>query len=236
MLRREKLYAKLSKCEFFKTSIEFLGHVCSPDGIRPDPKNLEAIAAWPPLKTVTEVQSFLSLANFYRRFIRGFSHIATPLTALTKKGAPFAWTDPEEKAFQALKTALTSAPVLLTPDPRLPYTIFTDASDYAVGGILCQDQGTGFQPLAFESTKLNAAQLNYAVHEKEMYAIIHCYTSGVTTLKAPPPKSSPTTPLSVTCTPNLRSLAAKQDGWNSCPASTSPSSIAPERHHRCGRP
>ena len=175
VLRQEKLYAKASKCEFFESKTEFLGHIISDQGILPDPKKLQAIEEWPAPKTVTEIQSFLGLANFYRRFIRNFSHIAAPLTSLTKKDHPYNWTSVEETAFQDLKTALISAPVLAAPDPDLPYVVITDASDFAVGGVLCQDFGNGLQPIAFESHKLQAAQLNYAVHEKEMLAIVHCY-------------------------------------------------------------
>jgi hypothetical protein len=176
VLREHKLYAKASKCEFFKSSIEFLGHIAASDGIRPDPSKLTAIAEWPAPKNTTEVLSFHGLANFYRRFVRNFSDIAAPLTSLVKKDRPFVWGPTEEAAFCALKTALLSAPVLATPDPALPYTVITDASDFAVGGVLCQDQGHGLQPISFESCKLGPAQLNYPVHEKEMFAIIHCFT------------------------------------------------------------
>ena len=175
-LRKHKLYANASKCALFQTEIEFLGHVVAADGVRPDPSKLSAIAEWPTPRNPTEVLSFHGLANFYRRFIRNFSAIAAPLTALVKKDVPYVWGDAEETAFRNLKAALLASPVLTTPDPSLPYTVITDASDFAVGGVLCQDQGQGLQPVTFESCKLNAAQLNYPVHEKEMFAIIHCFT------------------------------------------------------------
>ena len=175
-LREHKLYANASKCALFQTKIEFLGHVVSHDGIRPDPSKLSAIAEWPAPSNPTEVLSFHGLANFYRRFIRNFSGIAAPLTSLVKKTTPFVWGTTEETAFRTLKAALLAAPVLATPDPILPYTVITDASDFAVGGVLCQDQGHGLQPIAFESCKLGPAQLNYPVHEKEMFAVVHCYT------------------------------------------------------------
>ena len=173
VLRREKLYAKASKCELFRPETEFLGHIVSADGIRPDPKKLRAIDEWPHPKNVNDIQSFHGLANYYRRFIRSFSRIAAPLTSLIKKTQSFLWTPVEEQAFSDLKAALVSAPVLVPPNPDKPYTVITDASDFAVGGVLCQDHGNGLQPVAFESCKLNPAQQNYAVHEKEMYAIIH---------------------------------------------------------------
>ena len=175
ILRREKYYANGKKCDFFKPEVDFLGFLVSKNGVRCDPAKLQAIRDWPSPKTVRDVQSFLGFANWLRRFIKDFSKIASPLTALTRKSQPFAWGPLEEQAFQDLKTALTSAPTLLSPDPNLPYTVLTDASDFAIGGVLCQDQGSGLQPIAFESAKLKDAQLNYAVHEKEMFAMIYCY-------------------------------------------------------------
>jgi hypothetical protein len=114
-----------------------LGHVVAADGVRPDPSKLSAIAEWPTPRNPTEVLSFHGLANFYRRFIRNFSAIAAPLTALVKKDVPYVWGDAEETAFRNLKAALLASPVLTTPDPSLPYTVITDASDFAVGGVLC---------------------------------------------------------------------------------------------------
>lgn len=175
LLREHKLYANRKKCNLFQRETDFLGHVVSAEGIKPDPRKLAAIRDWPTPKNATEVLSFHGLCNFYRRFVRNFSGIASPLTALTKKGQPFHWSDAEETAFCTLKTALLTTPILTPPDPGLPYTVITDASSFAVGGVLCQDQGHGLQPIAFESCKLNAAQLNYAVHEKEMLAVVHCY-------------------------------------------------------------
>ena len=103
-LREQKLYAKLSKCEFWLDHVMFLGHVVIKDGIFVDPQKIEAVVNWPRPTNVTEVRSFLGLAGYYRRFVKDFSKIALPLTQLTQKGISFDWTDQRESAFQELKT------------------------------------------------------------------------------------------------------------------------------------
>ncbi|CAI7797407.1 unnamed protein product [Closterium sp. NIES-53] len=172
-LRQHRLYAKLSKCTFVCSSIGFLGHVISTKGIAMDPAKVQCLADWPAPHTVAELQSFIGLAKYYRKFIFNFSHICAPLTDLFRQGAVFQWGLPQQTAFTAIKSALTSAPVLTVADPSRPYFIWTDASDVAVGAILCQDHGHGMQPLAFESRKLQPAERNYATHDQELLAIVH---------------------------------------------------------------
>lgn len=172
-LRDNKLYAKASKCEFYKASVEFLGHVVDADGMRPDPKKVAAVQEWPRPTTVSELRSFLGLASYYRRFVEGFSRLTAPLTELLRKNTPYVWGPRQEDAFVATKSALTSAPVLALPDPARPFTVNCDASDYAIGAVLMQDNGNGLQPLAYESRKFNAAERNYPVHDREMLAIVH---------------------------------------------------------------
>ena len=176
ILRKNKLYAKSSKCEFFRTEVEFLGHRISSEGIHVMQDKVRAIEEWPIPKSVKDVQSFLGLAGYYRKFIKGFSAIAGPLSELTRKEndkyIAFKWTDREQQAFESLQRALSSAPVLIIPDPNLPYVVRTDASNYAVGGTLSQDHGKGLQPVAFFSKKLSPAERNYPVHEQEQLAII----------------------------------------------------------------
>ena len=116
ILRRNQLYAKFTKCEFWLEKVHFLGHVVSREGISVDPAKIEAVSAWAAPKNVTEIRSFLGLAGYYRRFVEGFSKIAAPLTALTKKERKFDWTPKCEENFQELKRRLTSAPVLIIPD------------------------------------------------------------------------------------------------------------------------
>src|SRR3954462_4413005 len=173
LLRKHQLYGKTTKCEFFKTTVEYLGHVISVQGITTDPKKVETIKAWPAPTNLKELQSFLGMCNYYRRFVPHYSAVATPLTDLTHKDVPYTWTDRTEKAFQELKALMSQTPVLCIPDPTLPFTVTTDASDFALGGVLTQDQGHGPQPVAFISRKMNPAERNYAAHEKEMLAIIH---------------------------------------------------------------
>ncbi|CAI7854072.1 unnamed protein product, partial [Closterium sp. NIES-54] len=172
-LCHHRLYAKLSKCTFARSSIGFLDHVISSKGIAMDPAKVQCLADWPAPRTVAELQSFIGLAKYYRKFVFKFSHICAPLTDLFREGATFQWGRPQQTAFNSIKSALTSAPVLTVADPSRPYFIWTDASDVAVGAILCQDHGHGMQPLAFESRKLQPAERNYATHDRELLAIVH---------------------------------------------------------------
>ena len=170
-LREHKLYIQSKKCSFYQTQIKFLGHEVSAKGISTDPSKIQAMVDFPRPPTLKALRSFLGMANFYRRFIPRFSHIAQPLTELQKDNRVFLWTEVRERAFNELKSKLTTAPVLRLPDEQLPYIIHTDASDVAVGAVLMQDDGSGPRPLAFYSRKLNTAERNYSVMEKEMYAV-----------------------------------------------------------------
>lgn len=174
LLRENRLFAKMSKCEFFKTSLGFLGHIISGAGIRPDPAKIQAIQDWPVPTNTTEVRSFHGLASYYRKFIRGFSAIAAPLTALTGSRSAFAWSPAAQDAFEALKLALTSPPVLQPfRDTSDPLRVTTDASDVAVGAELSQFVDGAWHPVAFESRKLTPAECNYPVHERELLAVVN---------------------------------------------------------------
>src|ERR1700682_375681 len=131
-LRENKLYAKLSKCEFYSKEISFLGHVINEHGIKMEPSKVDAVSKWPQPKNVHDIRSFLGLAGYYRRFVKDFSKIASPLTELLHKSKKFQWTDEQEQAFHTLKVAVSTAPVLIVPDPKLAYTVLTDASGYAI--------------------------------------------------------------------------------------------------------
>jgi hypothetical protein len=176
-LAKAKLYAKESKCEFFKTEVEFLGHHVGRDGVRMMDDKVEAVAAWPAPKNVRDVRAFLGTAGYYRKFIKDFSRIAAPITELTKESVRFEWTASHQQAFITLKQAMQSAPVLALPDPTLPFVVHTDASGFAVGAVLMQDQGKGLQPIAFLSKKMLPAETRYPVHEQELLAIIHALSS-----------------------------------------------------------
>ena len=169
-LREHQLYVKMEKCEFAQTEIKFLGHLISKSLIRMDGAKVAAIRDWPAPTKVTELRSFLGLANYYRRFIKGYSKIAYPLTDLLKKEKKWEWDAECQAAFQKLKDAITSEPVLRLPDLELSFEVDMDASDKALGGVLVQEG----HPVAFESKKLCAAEQRYSTHEKEMTAVIHC--------------------------------------------------------------
>nr|XP_018624073.1 uncharacterized mitochondrial protein AtMg00860-like [Nicotiana tomentosiformis] len=128
-----KLYAKLSKCEFWLDTIVFLGHVVSSEGVKVYPKKIEVVQSWPRSFTAIEIRSFLGLAEYYRCFVEGFSSIAASLTRLTQKGALFWWSNECEESFQKLKTTLTITPVLILPSGSGSYTIYYDASRVGMG-------------------------------------------------------------------------------------------------------
>jgi transposase InsO family protein len=172
LLRENKLYAKQSKCEFFKKSISFLGHVVGENGISMEEDKVEAIRKWPIPSNVTAVRAFLGLAGYYRRFVKDFSKISLPLTNLLRTEVKFQWTEQQQQSFSQLKQAITSAPVLAIADDSLPYVVSTDASGFAIGATLSQDQGNGLRPIGFLSHKMNEHEIHYPVHEQELLAII----------------------------------------------------------------
>jgi len=173
VLREQKLYAKESKCEFFKTEVEFLGHIVGRDGVRMMEDKVKAVAEWPEPKNVRDVRAFLGTTGYYRKFIKDFSRISSPLSELTKESVKFSWGPDQQKAFRRLKRAMQEGPVLALPDPNLPFVVHTDASGFATGAVLQQDQGKGLQPIAFMSKKMLDAETRYPVHEQELLAIIN---------------------------------------------------------------
>ncbi|GKD26953.1 putative reverse transcriptase domain-containing protein [Tanacetum coccineum] len=138
LLKKEKLYAKFSKCEFWLREVQFLGHVINGNGIHVDPSKIEAVKNWKAPRTLTEVRSFLGLAGYYRRFIENFSKIAKSLTILTQKSKTFNWGEEQEYAFQTLKDKLCNAPVLALPDGSEDFVVYCDASEIGVGCVLMQ--------------------------------------------------------------------------------------------------
>ncbi|WP_366144398.1 reverse transcriptase domain-containing protein, partial [Giesbergeria sp.] len=184
-LRKHRLYAKLKKCEFNRAELKFLGHIVGRDGVAPDPSKLAVIRDWPVPKSLKELRGFLGLANYFRRFIPHYSTIASPLTALTAEAAAAAytwhnWAEPELRAFNRLKQALTSAPVLALPDRNAVFEVHSDASLVGTGAVLMQ----GGRVVAFTSYKFNAAERRYATGEQELLGLIHalrewrCYLEG----------------------------------------------------------
>ena len=170
VLREHQLYVKREKCVFAQKRIPFLGHIVGEGRIWMDSAKISAIQEWETPKRVTEVRSFLGLANYYRRFIQGYSCITTPLTDLLKKERAWEWSPKCQEAFDTLKHTVIREPVLKLPDFSMPYEVHTDASDFAIGGVLMQEG----HPIAFESRKLKDAERRYTVQEKEMTAVVHC--------------------------------------------------------------
>jgi transposase InsO family protein len=183
-LREHRLYAKLSKCELFQSSLLYLGHRISASGIGVEDRKIRAIRNWVRPRTLVNLQSFLGLCNYYRRFVMNFSQIAAPLTDLTKSNVPYEWGKRQESAFTQLKESLMSAPILRCADSSIPFQVQADASETGLGAILQQKDKNGIRPVAYMSRKLNAAEQNYPPHERELLAVVdalrewRCYLMG----------------------------------------------------------
>ncbi|WVZ97104.1 hypothetical protein U9M48_042662 [Paspalum notatum var. saurae] len=163
-LREHKLYAKFSKCAFWLKEVSFLGHILSEKGVAVDPSKVESVLNWKQPET-----SFLSLAGYYRRFIKDFSKTAKPMTSLTKKNAKYSWSPNCEEAFQSLKRSLTTAPVLAQPDVMKPFDVYSDASGNGLGCVLMQEGGV----VAYTSRQLRKHEANYPTHDLELAAVVH---------------------------------------------------------------
>lgn len=168
LLEQHQLHLKMSKCSFAQKQLTYLGHVISAQGVATDEKNTMAVRNWPTPTTVREVRGFLGLAGYYRWFVRNFGIISRPLTNLLKKNTVFVWTKETDAAFQHLKSALCSAPVLALPRFDRPFELETDASDFGIGVVLMQDG----HPLAFFSKHLQPKQRGLSTYEKEFMAIL----------------------------------------------------------------
>jgi hypothetical protein len=172
-LREKDLPVKLSKCEFHKHRIAFLGYIVSENGLAPDPEKIKAIEEWPEPTDVKDVQAFLGLANYYRKFVGHYSGIAGALTELTKKDKKFDFDGDCIKAFNELKRRLTSAPILTIFDPEFESLLETDASDGAIAACLKQKGTDGkMRVIAYYSRKMTGPELNYDIHDKELLAVV----------------------------------------------------------------
>ncbi|XP_036150748.1 uncharacterized protein LOC118648534 [Monomorium pharaonis] len=172
-LRQANLKLQPDKCEFLRKEVTYLGHVINENGVKPDPKKIEAVMHFPHPKNTKNIREFLGLAGYYRRFIPNFSCVAKPLTNLLKKDEPFAWQQAQEIAFTTLRKQLCSEPLLQHPDFTKPFILTTDASGYAIGGILSQGDIGRDLPIAYTSRLLNTAEQNYSTIEKELLAIVY---------------------------------------------------------------
>ena len=167
-LREKKLYAMLSKCDFWLKEASFLGHIVSVEGIRVDPTKIEVVVNWKVPRNVTEVRSFLGLAGFYRRFVRSFFVITSPLTKLLRKGIKFEWIDKCQNSFEQFKGMLFEAPVLTQPTSGKEYTLYSDASGIGLRCVLMQDG----KVVAYASRQLKSHEQNYSTHDLELAAVV----------------------------------------------------------------
>ncbi|GKC96067.1 putative reverse transcriptase domain-containing protein [Tanacetum coccineum] len=168
LLKKEELYAKFSKCEFWLSKVQFLGHVIDSEGIHVDPAKIESIRDWASPKTPTEIRQFLGLAGYYRRFIESFSKIAKPVTKLTQKNVKFDWSEKAEAAFQLLKHKLCSTSILALPEGSKNFVVYCDASRKGLGTVLMQRE----KVIAYASCQLKIHEKNYTIRDLELRAVV----------------------------------------------------------------
>ncbi|GJX66868.1 putative reverse transcriptase domain-containing protein [Tanacetum coccineum] len=168
LLKKEELYAKFSKCEFWIPKVQFLGYVIDSEGIHVDPAKIESIKDWASPKLPTEICHFLGLAGYYRRFIEGFLKIAKPMTKLTQKKVKFVWGDKQEAAFQLLKQRLCSAPILALPEGSEDFITYCDASIKGLGDVLMQKE----KVIAYASRQPKIHEKNFTTHDLELGAVV----------------------------------------------------------------
>ncbi|GAU44853.1 hypothetical protein TSUD_112270 [Trifolium subterraneum] len=166
LLHQHQFFVKLAKCSFGQTEVSYLGHVVSKGSVAPDPAKVQAIQDWPSPSNVKELRGFLGLSGFYRKFIKNYAGIAQPLTALLRKDS-FNWTDGAQTAFDELKRAMVTAPILSLPDFSSPFVIQTDASGYAMGAVLIQQR----HHLAYFSKVFCSRMMNASTYIHELHAI-----------------------------------------------------------------
>ena len=171
-LQNANLKIKLKKCFFLRKACTFLGHTITADGVKVTDDKVKSIMSFKQPKDVKSLRSFLGLAGFYRKFVKGFSKIAAPLTDLLKKDVIFEWKQEQEDAFQCLKNKLTTAPILAFPDFNKQFYLQTDASGIGLGSALMQKYGNSFKVIGYHSRKFNKAELNYNITEKEALSVI----------------------------------------------------------------
>ena len=180
LLHQHQYYVKPKKCDFLKTEVKFLGHIISQDGLKVDPDKINTVKQWQAPKDKSSIRSLLGFGNYFRKFIYHYSDMVLPLTELTQAKVPTTWTPSCQQAFNNLKNAIIHAPVLKHPELGHPFQLICDASNYASGAILVQDD----HPCAFASKKFSPAECNYTTEDRELLAIIHalklfrCYLDG----------------------------------------------------------
>ena len=170
-LHENQLAIAPNKCEWHRSRVNFLRYIISPEGMEMEQEKIRTVVEWEAPDSVKGVQSFLGFANFYRRFIEGYSKLTRPLTDLTKRSEKFFWLDECGCTFEELKQLFTSAPILRHYDPELPCIIECDAPDFAMSAVLLQEFEGHLHPVAFHSRKMNKYEINFEMHDKELLAI-----------------------------------------------------------------
>ncbi|GJZ48755.1 putative reverse transcriptase domain-containing protein [Tanacetum coccineum] len=168
LLRKEKLYVKFSKCEFWLQEVHFLGHMVNHNGIHMDPSKIEAVKSWKAPTTPSEVRLFLGLAGYYKRFIENLSTIVKPLTSLTQKNQKYEWGENQEEAFQTLKDKLCNAPILSLPNKVEDFMVYCDASNQGLGCALMQRD----KVIAYASRQLKSHEKSYTTHNLELGIVV----------------------------------------------------------------
>ena len=172
-LRSANFRIQTEKCQFAIDKVEYLGHIVTSEGVRPDPSTVTAIQNYPRPGTIKEVRSFVGLASYYRRHVPNFAKLVQPITSLTRKDKRFEWSNDQEESFQKIKEILSTEPLLIYPDFSQPFILTCDASNTAVGAILSQERDGDEQPVAYCSRQLNSAERNYNCTERELLAVIY---------------------------------------------------------------
>ncbi|GJW17817.1 putative reverse transcriptase domain-containing protein [Tanacetum coccineum] len=168
LLKKEEMYAKFSKCEFWIPKVQFLSHVIDSQGIHVDPAKIKSIRDWASPKTPTEISQFIGLADYYQRFIEGFLKVAKPITKLTEKKVAFEWGDKQEEAFHTLKNKLCSTPILALPQRAEKFIVYCNASHKGLGAILMKNE----KVIAYASRQLKIHKKNYTTHDLELGAVV----------------------------------------------------------------
>ena len=174
-LEKNDLFVKPEKYVWKVREVGFLGVIIGEDRVRMEKEKVQGVVKWPVPKSVKDVQKFLGLANYYRRFVKDFAKIAKPLHEMRRKENKWSWGERQQKAFEELKERFITEPVLVTLDLDKKMRVKADASDFAMGEVLsikCEDEK--WRPVAYISKSLNEAERNYEIHDKEILAIIQC--------------------------------------------------------------
>jgi len=173
ILQEHDLYPKPKKYQFAKQRLSYLGYIISPNQVQIDPIKLKGISDWSAPSTVKETRKFLEFCNFYRKFIKDYAKITSPINQLVKKNMKFIWTEKAQKVFNKLKKKFEEKPILITPNPTKPFKIFANTSNYATGAVLTQKDDNRVQhPCFFYSKSLSLVEKWYHTSEQEFLAII----------------------------------------------------------------